>query len=83
MWELWVKFYLGQNEDCSLGDSTSDSSEKLLQTGSGKGQYICDFGEGGIHATKHVFFQKFSASLMKLSASHKEQSSPQRILVLF
>ena len=28
IWELPVKFYLGQNEDCSLGDSTS---EKLLQ----------------------------------------------------
>ena len=83
MWELWIKFYLGQNEDCSLGDSTSDSSEKLLQRGSGKGLYICDFGEEGIHATKHMFFQKFSASLMKLSDSHKEQSSPQRILVLF
>ena len=31
MWELPVKFYLGQYEDCSQGDSTSDSSEKLLQ----------------------------------------------------
>ena len=29
-WELWVKFYLGQNEDYSLGDSLSDSSEELL-----------------------------------------------------
>ena len=30
-----IKFYLGQNEDCSLGDSTSDSSERLLWRGSG------------------------------------------------
>ena len=30
---VWVKFYLGQNEDDSLGDSISDSSEKLLQRG--------------------------------------------------
>ena len=37
MWELWVKFYLGQNEYCSLGDNTSDSSEKLLQRGRGGG----------------------------------------------
>ena len=22
----------------------------------GKGQYICDFGKGGIHAIKHIFF---------------------------
>ena len=29
--ELRVKFYLGQNEACSPGDSTSDSSERLLQ----------------------------------------------------
>ena len=38
-----VKFYLGQNEDCSLGDSTSDSPGKLLQTDSGEDQ------EGGCH----------------------------------
>ena len=35
MWELWVKFYLGQNEGCSSGDSISGNSEKLLQRGSG------------------------------------------------
>ena len=29
-WELQVKFYLGQNEDRSPGDSISDSSERLL-----------------------------------------------------
>ena len=28
----------------------------------GKIQYICDFGEGGMHATKHIFFQKLSTS---------------------
>ena len=22
----------------------------------GEGQYICDFGEGGVHAMKHIFF---------------------------
>ena len=40
-----------------------------------KGQCICDFGEGGIHTIKHIFFQK-------LSASHEKQSSPQRISYL-
>ena len=35
MWELWVKFYLGQNEYGSQGDSTSDSSERLLQRSCG------------------------------------------------
>ena len=34
--ELRVKFYLGQNEDDSLGDSTSDSSEQLLLSGGRK-----------------------------------------------
>ena len=29
-WELQVEFYLGQNEDCNLGGSISDSSEKVL-----------------------------------------------------
>lgn len=37
--------------------------------------YIYDFGEGGIHAIEHIFFQKVSASSMKFSASHKKQSS--------
>ena len=39
----------------------------------GGGQYICDFGEGGIHAIKHIFSQKVSASFMKLSALHKKR----------
>ena len=34
-WEFQVKFYLGQNEDCSPVDSTSDSSEELLRRGRG------------------------------------------------
>ena len=80
--ELQVKFYLGQNEDCSPGDSTSNSSERLLQRGRGERQYICDFGKGGIHAIRHRFFQKVSAHLVKLSASHEEQLLPWRILVL-
>ena len=56
-------FLLLQNEDYSPGEGISGSSEKLLQNGRGKGQYICDFGEGGVHA-------------IKVSASHMEQSSP-------
>ena len=35
----------------------------------GEGQYVCDFGDGRVHAIKHKFSQK-------LSASHKEQWSP-------
>ena len=55
---MGVKFYLEQNEDCSTVDSTSDSSEKLLQIGRWVHQYICDFGEGRVHVVKHIFFQK-------------------------
>ena len=50
-----VRFYLGQKEDCSLGDSPSDSSEKWPQRGvEWGGQYNCDFGEGGVHAIKRA-----------------------------
>ena len=55
VWELWVKFYLEQCEDCSPADSTSDSSENLFQRDRRKGQYIRDFGKGGIHAIKLFF----------------------------
>ena len=67
MWELWIKFYLGQKEDYSLGDSISDSSEKLLQRGVGweKYQYMYEFSEAGVNASKHIFLQK-------VPAGHKE-----------
>ena len=39
-WELQVKFYFGQNEDFSPGDSTSDSSEDCSKEAVGEGQYI-------------------------------------------
>ena len=71
-----AQFYLEQNEDCSLGDGISDGSEKLLQKSKGGDEYICDYGESGIHAVKHIFFQKASPNLMKLSASLEKQSSP-------
>ena len=56
MWKLWVKFYGEQNEDCSLGESTLDSSDKLLHRGSGEGQHRCDFGEGEVCSIKHIIF---------------------------
>jgi len=57
---------LGENEDYSLGDSISDGPEKLLQEAGREGQCACDFGEEGVHAIKHIFFQKVSAGLMRL-----------------
>ena len=77
---------MGQNEDYSLGRGLSDSSEKTLQKGRRECQYICDFGEeveGGVHAIKHTFLQKVAASLLKVTASHEEQMSPWRVLVVF
>ena len=56
---------MGQNEDCSPGSCTSDSSEKLLQIIQGEGQYIWEFGEEEIHAVKHIFFQ-VSGCLVRL-----------------
>ena len=76
MWQLWVKFFLGQNEDYRPGDSLSDSCEELLQRGKEGGQYTCDFSKTGIRGVKHTFWQK-------VAASQEEQMSPLMILVLF
>ena len=58
MWEVWVKLYLGKNEDCSLGDSTSDSSERLLQRGSG-GRWIYKIlVKGEFNALKHLLYKR-------------------------
>ena len=65
-----VKFYWGQNEDYRPGDSISLSSEKVLQRGRVEGQYICNFGEGGVHAIKHIFFFRFL--LVMSSSCHHE-----------
>ena len=75
---LTVKFYWRQNENCSLGGSISDTSEKLLQRGKGESQYICDFGEGKCMCTQahKLFAEKFAASFLKVTSSHKEQMPP-------
>lgn len=44
---LCISFIWGQGEDYNPGGSISGSAEKPLQRDMGKGQYICDFGEGG------------------------------------
>ena len=46
---------MGQNKDDFQGEDTSDGSEKLLQRARG-GHCVCDFGEGGVHAIKDMFF---------------------------
>ena len=59
MYNLKGAFYLGQNEDCGLGDSTSDSSEKLLHRGRGEGQDVCDFGAGEYMQSSTYFSRRF------------------------
>ena len=41
--KAWVKFYLGQNENYSQGDSISDGSEEMLQISRVEGQYYIKF----------------------------------------
>ena len=36
----------------------------------------------GVHAIKHTFLQKVAATLLKVTASYEEQTSPFVILVL-
>ena len=76
-WELRIESYVGQNEDCWPGDSTSDNSEKLLQRGGGGGQHVYDFVERRIHAVRHMFFQKallvFWSFLLVMRNSHHHE----------
>ena len=77
MWELWVKLYLGWDEDYSLRAGTSESSEKLLQRGWRRGRSIyMRFWWRGSSCYQALIFAK------KFSASHKELMSPQRDVVL-
>ena len=78
---MQVKFYLGQSEDCSQGESTSDSSEKLLQTS------VCVCGGGVVVRiymilVKGEFMQSSIYLYKRFAASHEELMSPQRDLVI-
>ena len=70
-----LSFFLGQNEDDSLGDSTSDSSERLLQRGTEEGQYICDFAEGECMQSGTCFVL-FCFVFAEVFTNQEEQSSP-------
>ena len=69
MHNVKVKFYLGPNEGYSPGDSDSVSSEKVLQRGGGKVCINVILVKGEVHAIKHIFLQK-------VSASHEEHTPP-------
>ena len=85
--EFWVVLF-GQNEDYRPGDSLSDSWGLTWETEEGRP------GEG-VRVSMHVilvkrectqssmyFFQKVSTSLMKITASHQEQMTTWRVLIL-
>ena len=81
MWELQVMFCLGQCEDCSLRDSISDSSEKLLQRGRGKDSiHMILVKVEYMKSSTYYFVQSFCRS-HEASASHEKQLSPWRTLV--
>ena len=70
-----VKFYLGQDEDCSPGGSISDSSERLLQRGSGGRSVYKVLLKGEFNTLKHSFYKRIFVSPEGLM-------SPRRDLVL-
>ena len=57
-----VRFCWVQNEDCSSRDSSSASSEKLFQNGSGGRSMYMILVKGEFSAIKCLFYKWFSAS---------------------
>ena len=53
------KFYLGQNEDCSLGGSISDSSERLLQSSSGGKSMYKVLVKGEFNTMRHSWYPMY------------------------
>ena len=53
---------MGQNEDCSLGGSISESSESLLQSGSGGKSIYKVLEKGEFNTLKHSFYKRVSVS---------------------
>ena len=76
--------YLGQNEDDSLGDSILDISENLLQGQVGKvSLYMILVKVGSTCNQAPIFLAESFCSLVSISASHEEQLSLWRAVVLF
>ena len=58
---------MGKSKDCSLGDSTPESSEKMLQRDSGGRPIHTILVKGEFNAIKHLLYKRFSANLKELS----------------
>ena len=68
---------MGQNEDCSPEDSTSDSSEKLLQRGRGKDTIYTILVKGQHMPSRSLFFFFFlTGSVTVLSSSCITEVAP-------
>ena len=70
-----VKFHLGQNENCSPGDSTLHSSERLLQIGSGGRSVYKILVKAAFSAIKHLLYKRFSASHEELMSLRAQSAS--------
>ena len=62
MYKFQVNFYLGQNEDCILGGSISDSSERLLQSDIRERSIYKVLVKGGVQYCGALILQKFFVS---------------------
>ena len=58
-WELWARFYWGQNEDVDPGDSTSGSSKRPLQRAGGKDSTYVTVMMGEFMQSSTFAFRKF------------------------
>ena len=83
MRELRVQFYSGPIEDCSPGDSISESSKTLSQRCRGKVSIHVILVKGEYMQSSTYFGEKIEANLMKVTDSYKQQICPLMILVLF
>ena len=75
----------GQGQDI-VSDLPANALQIALRyskEAAGQGQDICDLGEGGICAVRHVFFPEIFYKSPGASVHHEKQSSPCRMFVLF
>ena len=56
--------------------ASADVCEMLPQRGRGKSVSMCDTGEGGGARSHAHILQKLVAGLVRVTTSHKEQTSP-------
>ena len=63
---------MGPNEDCSLGDSTSDNSERLFQRGSGGKSIYKILVKREFNAVKCLLYKQFPASQVEMMSLRRD-----------